>query len=65
MLAHEVEAEFVDEHFRVFEPHFPGGFRDIFEEACAEWAFEGGFIESFGFLPEFYALDHFSHGEVL
>lgn len=49
----------------MFEPHFPGGFGDTVEEACAEGSFEGGFIEPFGFLPELYALDHFSHRAVL
>lgn len=65
VFAHQVEAKFVDEHFRVLEPHFPGGFRHIVEEPSAEGAFEGGFVETFGFLTEFDALDHFSHGEVL
>ncbi len=65
VFAHQVEAKLVDEHFRVFEPHFPGGLRDGIEESCAERAFEGGFVKTFCFLTEFDALDHFSHGEVL
>lgn len=64
MFAHEVESVFVDEHFRVFEPRFPGGFRYVLEEASAEGAFKGGLVESFRFLPQLHALHHFSHGEV-
>jgi len=47
VFAHQVESEFVDEHFGVFEPHSPGGFGHVVEDACAEGAFERGFIESF------------------
>jgi hypothetical protein len=53
-----IEAVFVHYHFGVFDPEFPGVFRNIFEYALAELALPGRAVEAGQVAAEFDAVHH-------
>jgi len=57
----QVEPVFVDQACLGFDPLGPGLLRDVLPDADAQFAGIGRRLEAFGFLLEFYTVDHACH----
>src|SRR5271154_1071482 len=53
-----IQPKLVHHHFRMFNPQLPGFFRDILEDALAEFAFPRNAVEPWHFPTELNALHH-------
>jgi gamma-glutamylcyclotransferase (GGCT)/AIG2-like uncharacterized protein YtfP len=60
----EVEPIFVDDHFRVLEPHPPGFLGNTVEYALPKRSFDGGFVQTLELSTQLDALNHTRHGDL-